>query len=112
MAALETIDLVEKELLANTNEVGTQLIDGLRGIAGRIDMIEEVRGLGLMIGIEFETAALADAVEISCFERGLLVLRAGDKALRMSPPLMLRAEQAATGLKIFEDACAAVSTTR
>ncbi|HZB40260.1 MAG TPA: aminotransferase class III-fold pyridoxal phosphate-dependent enzyme [Ilumatobacter sp.] len=112
MAALETIDLVEKELLANTNEVGTQLIDGLRGIAARIDMIEEVRGLGLMIGIEFETAALADAVEIACFERGLLVLRAGDKALRMSPPLMLRAEQAATGLKIFEDACAAISTTR
>jgi 4-aminobutyrate aminotransferase len=112
MAALETIDLVEKELLANTNEIGTRLIDGLRGIAGRTDMIEEVRGLGLMIGIEFETVALADAVEIACFERGLLVLRAGDKAIRMSPPLMLRAEQATTGLKIFEDACAAVSSSR
>jgi 4-aminobutyrate aminotransferase len=112
VAALETIDLVEKELLANTNEVGAGLIDGLRAIAPRFVMIEQVRGLGLMIGIEFRTAAEADAVEIACFERGLLVLRAGDKAIRMSPPLMLRAEQAATGLKIFEDACAAVSSSK
>ncbi|HZA40044.1 MAG TPA: aminotransferase class III-fold pyridoxal phosphate-dependent enzyme [Actinomycetota bacterium] len=112
VAALETIDLVEKELLANTNEVGAGLIDGLRSIKPRFVMIEQVRGLGLMIGIEFRTAAEADAVEIACFERGLLVLRAGDKAIRMSPPLMLRAEQAATGLKIFEDACAAVSSSK
>lgn len=112
VAALETIDLVEKELLANTNEIGTQLMDGLQSIARRSDMIEQVRGLGLMIGIEFRTVSDADAVELACFERGLLVLRAGDKAIRMSPPLMLRAEQATTGLKIFEEACSAVSSPR
>jgi len=112
VAALETIDLVEKELLANTTEIGAQITAGLRGVAERTELIEQVRGLGLMIGIEFTTAADADAVETACFERGLLVLRAGDKAIRMSPPLMLRTEQATTGLKIFEDACAAVSSTR
>jgi 4-aminobutyrate aminotransferase len=112
VAALETIDLVEKELIANTNEVGAQLIDGLRVIGGRSELVEQVRGLGLMIGIEFKTAADADAVEVACFERGLLVLRAGDKSVRISPPLMLRSEQAATGLKIFEDACAAISSSK
>jgi 4-aminobutyrate aminotransferase len=108
-AALATMDLIEGELLANTQEVGRFLLDGLRSLQERQPLIADVRGLGLMIGIEFATPETADAVELACFRRGVLTLRAGDAAIRMSPPLVIGQEQAATGLRVFEEACAEVS---
>jgi 4-aminobutyrate aminotransferase len=65
-----------------------------------------------MIGIEFPSHDVADAVEKACFRRGLLVLGAGDSAVRMSPPLVLRPDQAETALGIFEEACAEVAAAR
>ena len=62
-----------------------------------------------MIGIQFETGEMADAVELACLHRGLLVLRAGDSTIRMAPPLVLNAAQAAVGIRIFEEACAEVA---
>ncbi len=103
-AALVTFDLIEHELAGNAEKVGGLLLDGLRGLAARSSLIEEVRGMGLMIGIEFADHDTALAVEEACFSRGLLVLGAGDSALRMSPPLVLREDQAETGLRIFEEA--------
>ncbi len=108
-AALATIDLVEKELLANTVEVGRELLDGLRDLAARQPLIEDVRGLGLMIGIEFGSNAVAEAVELAAFHMGVLTLRCGEATIRMSPPLVISAEQAASGLPIFEEACRQVA---
>lgn len=108
-AALATIDLIEKELVSNAADIGGGLMDGLRDSASRVRLIQEVRGLGLMIGIDFADAEIADAVEIGCFKRGLLTLRAGDHAIRMSPPLVITAEQALTGLRLFEASCAEVA---
>jgi 4-aminobutyrate aminotransferase len=65
--------------------------------------------MGLMIGIEFADHDTAAAVEDACFRRGLLVLGAGDSALRMSPPLVLREDQAEVGLRIFGEALAEVA---
>jgi acetylornithine/succinyldiaminopimelate/putrescine aminotransferase len=48
---------------------------------------------------------VADAVELATFAMGVLTLRCGDATIRMSPPLVISAEQAATGLRIFEEAC-------
>jgi 4-aminobutyrate aminotransferase len=62
-----------------------------------------------MIGVDFGTAEVADAVEIASFQRGLLVLRAGDSAVRVAPPLVITREQAATGLRLFTQACADVA---
>jgi 4-aminobutyrate aminotransferase len=62
-----------------------------------------------MIGVEFASAETADAVEKECFRRGVLVLRAGDAAIRIAPPLVINAEQAAAGLRLFEEACAEVA---
>src|SRR5437764_192595 len=59
-AALATIDLIERELAENAAKVGQQLLDGLRALAGRQSLIADVRGLGLMIGIEFPDGGLAD----------------------------------------------------
>jgi 4-aminobutyrate aminotransferase len=108
-AALATIDLIQGGLAANAAEVGAFLLEGLKALAARQPLIADVRGLGLMIGIEFATPETADAVEMACFRRGVLTLRAGDAAIRMSPPLVIGQEQAATGLRVFEEACAEVA---
>jgi 4-aminobutyrate aminotransferase len=108
-AALATIELIRGGLADNARDVGAFLLDGLRAVAERQPLIREVRGLGLMLGIEFADAETADAVEIQCFHHGVLTLRAGDSTIRMSPPLVVNREQAATALRIFEDACADIA---
>jgi 4-aminobutyrate aminotransferase len=110
-AALATFELLESELVDNAATVGSHLMDGLRAVQARQPAIREVRGRGLMIGIDFVEGEVADAVELACLERGLLVLRAGDSAIRMAPPLVLRRDQAEVGLSIFEDVVASVVAT-
>jgi 4-aminobutyrate aminotransferase len=108
-AALATIDLIEKELMANATEVGRLLLDGLGELAARQPLIAGVEGLGLMIGTYFHSPEVADAVEVAAFRQGLLTLRCGDAAIRVSPPLAINAEQARAGLRIIEDSCAHVA---
>jgi 4-aminobutyrate aminotransferase len=108
-AALATLDLIEGGLMENASEVGGYLMDGLRGIQVRRPAIRDVRGLGLMIGIEFADYDTMVAVEHAAFRRGLLVLGCGDDVIRMSPPLLFRRDQADTALRIFEEAVAEVA---
>jgi 4-aminobutyrate aminotransferase len=110
-AALTTIDLIEKELASNAAQVGSRLLGGLQDLMGRQKLITDLRGLGLMIGVEFSNSEVADAVEAACFKRGVLVLRAGDSAIRFAPPLVITEEQAATGVRVFEEACAEVAAS-
>jgi 4-aminobutyrate aminotransferase len=105
-AALATFELLESELIANAGRVGAFLLDGLRGLEGGRPLIRDVRGRGLMIGVDFENGETADAVELAALRNGLLVLRAGDTAIRIAPPLALREDQARAGLQIFDRACA------
>ena len=108
-AALATLDLIEHGLMQNAEEVGGSLLDGLRQMAERQPLIREVRGLCLMIGIEFEDRDTMVAVEEAAFARGLLVLGCGESAIRMSPPLVFREDQAKTALELFEEAVAEVA---
>jgi 4-aminobutyrate aminotransferase len=108
-AALATIDLIENGLADNAAAVGAVLLEGLRALQERQPLIRDVRGVGLMIGIDFDDPEVADAVEIACFHRGLLTLRAGDSAIRMSPPLLVEGAKAATALRLFEEACAEIA---
>jgi 4-aminobutyrate aminotransferase len=108
-AALATIDLIESELMANAEDVGGALLEGLADIAQRQPLIREVRGLGLMIGIAFPDHETAVAVEEAAFRRGLLMLGCGDDSIRVSPPLVFRRDQADTALAVFEEACAEVA---
>jgi 4-aminobutyrate aminotransferase len=111
-AALATVQLIEEGLAGDAERVGGELLDGLRGVQARMpSLIEEVRGLGLMIGVEFADHDVADAVEKACFRRGLLVLTAGDSAVRLSPPLVLRSDQAETAVRLFGEACAEVQAS-
>ncbi len=85
-AAIATLDVIQQEeLLENAAKVGELLMNGLRDVQSRHDAIREVRGLGLMIGIELPDHETAAAVERAAFERGLLMLGCGEASIRMSP---------------------------
>ena len=109
-AALATIELIEDGLMANALEVGGVLTDGLRDVKTRHEMIRDVRGLGLMIGIGFLDHDHMVAVEEEAFRRGLLMLGAGDDVIRVSPPLVFRLDQARTALSMFEEAVSEVES--
>jgi len=109
-AALATIELLEGGLVANSAEVGDYLKAKLTaGLVGQTHGVIDVRGLGLMIGVELETPEQSADVANLCFQRGLLVLECGKKAIRFAPPLILTREQADVAATMFIQACADVA---
>ena len=112
-AALATFDVIEEEgLLDNATKVGDVFLAGMRDIQSRYPLITEVRGKALWIGLQFADHETASEVEIAAFRRGLLMLTCGDAAIRISPPLVFREDQARSALAIFEEAVAEVAATR
>ena len=111
-AAIETVRLLKTRLIANAADVGAHLKNGLLAIAETHRLIGDVRGRGLMIGVELvrdrQTKERApeerDAVVSASFARGLLLLGAGRNAIRFSPPLVLTREQADIAVRIFDEA--------
>jgi 4-aminobutyrate aminotransferase len=116
-AALTTIRLLREQYVRNAAEVGEHLMNGLRVLADKHPLIGDVRGKGLMIGVEFvrdrRTKERApeerNAVVQAMFRRGVLILGAGRNALRFAPPLVLTAGQADTVLRVFDEALTEVS---
>jgi 4-aminobutyrate aminotransferase len=108
-AAVATFDLVDGGLATNASTVGGHLLAGLRAMQATHPVITDVRGRGLMIGIDTPDHDTAEALQQACFERGLLVLTCGERAIRMAPPLVVTIEQAGTALAILADACESVS---
>jgi 4-aminobutyrate aminotransferase len=110
-AGLATLEVIESEgLLANASAQGEFLLDGLRELwRAHPKTVTDVRGVGLMIGVEFRSAELAERVQLLAFERGLLVLECGESSVRVSPPLVITREQAATAVKILADVFGEVS---
>ena len=109
-AALTTIGLLEGGLMANAADVGGFIIDRLRQMQQRYEMIGDVRGIGLMIGVEIVKDRATktpgrkerDAIVQKCFENGLLILGAGQSSLRLCPPLIISKGEAAVGLDILD----------
>jgi 4-aminobutyrate aminotransferase len=100
-AGMATIKLLEAGLVDNAARVGDKLQAMLKtALAGNAN-VTDVRGVGLMIGVELATPELSDAVANLCFQRGLLVLECGKKAIRLSPPLILTEEQARATADVF-----------
>jgi 4-aminobutyrate aminotransferase len=109
-AALATIELIEGGLMDNARQVGEVFLEGLRGIQERYpELIVDVRGLALMIGVEFADGERRTAVEQAAFRRGLLVLGCGEQVIRMAPPLVFREDQVKTALDVLEEAVAEVA---
>jgi 4-aminobutyrate aminotransferase len=110
-AGLATLEVIQSDgLLENATKQGELLLSGLRELQHRFPkQLVDVRGLGLMIGTEYVSAQVAATVQRNAFERGLLLLDCGEKSIRVSPPLVITAEQARTGLDLLGDALEAAA---
>ena len=112
VASLATIDLIEKHYLKNAAELGEYTQDALKEIQARHPRIGDVRGIGLMIGVEFTKDQLSkkpdeqlrDRVVDLAFERGLLLLGCAKSIIRIAPPLSVSQQEIDEGLEIFEEA--------
>ena len=106
-AGLATLDIIESEGLANATAMGDRLRAGLEQAAADTDAVRDIRGVGLMLGVEFGSPKVAAAVQEGAFQRGLLTLECGESSLRFSPPLIVGAEAVDTAVRIFSEAVAA-----
>lgn len=111
-AALATITLLNDQFVANAATVGAHLLEGLRALQDKHPLIGDVRGKGLMIGVELvkDRRTKERAIEArgallqAMFRRGILILGAGRNAVRFAPPLVLTREQADVVLRLFDEA--------
>jgi 4-aminobutyrate aminotransferase len=116
-ASLATIELLEESLIANSAQMGEYLMEGLRELMAKHAIIGDVRGRGLMIGIELVRDRVTkepaseerDQVEIECFQRGLIIQGCGTSTIRLSPPLVVDREQCDFALKTLDEALGAVA---
>ena len=119
-AALATLDLVEKEYARNAAEVGEYLMDRLRELQTRHEVIGEVRGKGLMIGVELVTdresrtpgRELCEAVLHRAYHNGLILLSCGVSTVRFIPPLMISKTDIDEALSILEPSLVEVLDSR
>jgi 4-aminobutyrate aminotransferase len=109
-AALVTIELLQKELVDNAAAMGDYLMARMRPWPARFPIVGDVRGLGLMLGIEIvrdhatmeKAPAWRDRIVSLAFERGLLLLGAGDNSVRLCPPLVITRDQCDFALDTLE----------
>lgn len=111
-AALATFDILEREAIGNASKVGGKMLERLHGWKKSHALVGDVRGRGLMIGIEFvknketrEAATeLRNRIEMVAFEKGLVILGCGETSIRLCPPLIVTEEEATVALDILEEA--------
>jgi 4-aminobutyrate aminotransferase len=116
-AAEATLNLLETQYIANSADVGSFMKALLQQSLDQFPAVGEVRGLGLMIGVDIVkdrgtrvgNPGLRDAIIEDCFRRGLLILGAGPSTIRLSPPLIIDREQAAAAVEILSEAIASAT---
>ena len=116
VSALKTLELVERAYMQNAATQGAYILDALAEMQARHTCIGDVRGRGLMIGVEFvaDRATKEPARELRnrvihrSFETGLLMLGCGQSTIRFCPPLMIERDLIDEGLEIFERAVSEV----
>jgi 4-aminobutyrate aminotransferase len=117
-ASLATIELLEQELVENSAKVGAHMKARLDKFPGRYKIVGDVRGLGLMIGLEIvrdqqskeRAPDLRDRIVQLCFERGVLVLGSGPNSIRICPPLVITKDQADFAVDTLEDCIRSLSS--
>jgi 4-aminobutyrate aminotransferase len=112
VSALKTLELIENGMMRNAEEMGAYMLDAFAEMQARHPSIGQVRGKGLMIGVELvldrttkePAREMRHAVMHRCFERGLLTLGCGRSTMRFMPPLMIGKDLVDEGMEIFESA--------
>jgi 4-aminobutyrate aminotransferase len=115
-AALATMDILEREGIANAALIGGEMMDRLREWPAKHPIVGDVRGRGLMIGIEIVKNQASrqvagpwrDRIVELAFERGLLILGCGETSIRLAPPLVVNPREAAIALDILEECVSVV----
>ncbi len=110
-AALATMDVLEREGIRNAEVVGNHILQRLRTWVEKHPMVGDVRGMGLMIGVEIvkdkKTKAMTrddrDRITQLAFERGVVLLGAGESSIRIAPPLIVTQEQASIAMDVLEE---------
>jgi 4-aminobutyrate aminotransferase len=102
-AALATLDLVEGEYMANSHAMGEALMAASKSLAARHSSIVDVRGRGLMMGLELNDPALVKRVVLGAFQKGVLLLGAGKSAIRFAPPLMIDEEDVRIAVSTIDE---------
>jgi 4-aminobutyrate aminotransferase len=110
-AALATLDVIQREAMRNAADVGAKMLQRLRGWIARHAHVGDVRGRGLMIGVEIvkdqqsrePAGTLRDCIVELAFERGLLILGCGETSIRLCPPLVVNQQEADIALDILEE---------
>ena len=116
-AALTTIRLLKEGLIRNAEVVGEYMIGRLRALMDKHSLIGDVRGRGLMIGVELvrDRATKERAIEErgrlvqEMFKRGVLILGAGRNAVRFAPPMVITKDLADTVIDLFDESLAAIA---
>jgi 4-aminobutyrate aminotransferase len=111
-ASLVTLDLLEQGLMANAARTGTRLLTKLKKMKKDYPLIGDVRGIGLMIGVELVKDPVSlepgsrEAHDLAqrAFRKGLLLLPAGENVIRFCPPLVVTARQVDQAVEIFREA--------
>lgn len=94
--------ILKNNLLSNSQKIGDVLLKNFVDIVG-INGLVDARGIGLMIGLEFDTKVTRDFIINSLFKKGLLILPAGMKSIRIMPPLIINEEEAMKGFSLISD---------
>jgi 4-aminobutyrate aminotransferase len=94
--------ILKNNLLYNSQKIGDKLLKNFVDIVG-INGLIDARGIGLMIGLEFDTKTTRDVIVNRLFKKGLLVLPAGMNSIRIMPPLIINEEEAAKGVSLIND---------
>jgi 4-aminobutyrate aminotransferase len=110
-AALTTIELLEESLVDNAGIMGEYMLQRMRSWPERFRFVGDVRGRGLMIGVELvrdqqtkeRAPELRDRLESMAFEHGLLILGAGPNSIRLCPPLVITRDQADFAMDTLEE---------
>ncbi|MBI3563630.1 MAG: acetyl ornithine aminotransferase family protein [Elusimicrobia bacterium] len=116
-SALATLELVESELAANAKKMGERLLAGLKKLQAKHEVIGDVRGVGLFIGVEFvkdrktkePASELVGELEKVAFSKGLLLLGCGKSTIRIAPPLVLDEHDVDKGLEILDESLTALA---
>jgi 4-aminobutyrate aminotransferase len=110
-AALATLEIIEREGMANAATVGAAALNRLKSWVAKYENVGDVRGRGLMIGVEMvkdkksraPAGELRDRIIALAFERGLLLLGCGESTLRLCPPLIVTQQETDIALDILEE---------
>jgi 4-aminobutyrate aminotransferase len=110
-AALATLELLEGGLIKNAERIGAYLLEKLTELQKRFPLIGDVRGKGLMIGLELvkdletKEKAVEERSQLiqACFKKGLLILGCGENVIRLCPPLIITQKETDIALTILEE---------